>query len=255
MHLDGCVEVEAAYYGAPPGWIGRRVHVQWDGVRVRLLDPKTGAAAARAPAPGARPPPHPRRGSTLAHADDDGGAAPPRPRRRPARRRRVRAHPPPRGRARRPKRSSACSRWPRSTARRRVDDAAKTALELGAPSYRFMRRYLERRPAAPLTLRQIDPLIRQLSLYRDLIQRKTGDPDMNLVETRPRAPQAAPVGNGRRPRNPTAPGADRDGSRPSTSSRRSSRDELLRRAGPALWSSHQAGALPRRRPLARHLRL
>ena len=28
VHLDGCVEVEAAYYGAPPGWIGRRVHVQ-----------------------------------------------------------------------------------------------------------------------------------------------------------------------------------------------------------------------------------
>ena len=24
VHLDGCVEVEAAYYGAPPGWIGRR---------------------------------------------------------------------------------------------------------------------------------------------------------------------------------------------------------------------------------------
>src|SRR5271166_6045295 len=25
VHLDGCVEVEAAYYGAPPGWIGRKV--------------------------------------------------------------------------------------------------------------------------------------------------------------------------------------------------------------------------------------
>src|SRR5438105_245315 len=42
VHLDGCVEVEAAYYGAPPGWIGRQVQVQWDGVRVRLLDPATG---------------------------------------------------------------------------------------------------------------------------------------------------------------------------------------------------------------------
>ncbi len=42
VHLDGCVEVEAAYYGAPPGWIGRRVHVQWDSMFVRLLDPKTG---------------------------------------------------------------------------------------------------------------------------------------------------------------------------------------------------------------------
>src|SRR5664279_1788688 len=41
VHLDGCVEVEAAYYGAPPGWIGRKVHVQWDAMFVRLLDPKT----------------------------------------------------------------------------------------------------------------------------------------------------------------------------------------------------------------------
>ena len=30
--------------------------------------------------------------------------------------------------------------------------------------------------AVPLTLRQVDPLIRQLTLYRDLIDRKTGDP-------------------------------------------------------------------------------
>jgi len=27
VHLDGCVEIEAAYYSVPPGWIGRRVHV------------------------------------------------------------------------------------------------------------------------------------------------------------------------------------------------------------------------------------
>ena len=42
VHLDGCVEVEAAYYGAPPGWIGRKVNVQWDAMLVRLLDPRTG---------------------------------------------------------------------------------------------------------------------------------------------------------------------------------------------------------------------
>ena len=28
VHLDGCVEVEVAYYGLPPGWIGRGVKVQ-----------------------------------------------------------------------------------------------------------------------------------------------------------------------------------------------------------------------------------
>ena len=42
VHLDGCVEVEAAYYSAPPGWIGRRLQVQFDGKRVRLLDPLNG---------------------------------------------------------------------------------------------------------------------------------------------------------------------------------------------------------------------
>jgi hypothetical protein len=34
--------VEAAYYSAPPGRIGRQVQVQWDGKVVRLLDPKNG---------------------------------------------------------------------------------------------------------------------------------------------------------------------------------------------------------------------
>src|SRR5262245_6455830 len=57
-----------------------------------------------------------------------------------------------------------------------VEEAAKAAIDLGVPTYRFLRRYLERRLPAPLTLRQVDPLIRQLTLYRDLIDRKTGDP-------------------------------------------------------------------------------
>ena len=42
VHLDGCVEIEAAYYGAPPGWIGRRVQVQWDAHQVRILSRETG---------------------------------------------------------------------------------------------------------------------------------------------------------------------------------------------------------------------
>src|SRR5438067_6802240 len=42
VHLDGCVEVEAAYYGAPAGWIGRHVQVQWDSRQVRLMNPQTG---------------------------------------------------------------------------------------------------------------------------------------------------------------------------------------------------------------------
>ena len=61
-----------------------------------------------------------------------------------------------------------------------VEEAATAALELGVPTYRFLRRYLDRRPVA-VALRQVDPLIRQLTLYRDLIDRRTGDPS-NLVE-------------------------------------------------------------------------
>jgi hypothetical protein len=42
VHLDGCVEVETAYYGLPPGWIGRLVQAQWDELYVRILDPNNG---------------------------------------------------------------------------------------------------------------------------------------------------------------------------------------------------------------------
>jgi hypothetical protein len=56
-----------------------------------------------------------------------------------------------------------------------VDEACAAALELAVPTYRFVRRFLERRP--PLTLKQVDPLIRELTHYRDLIDRRTqGDP-------------------------------------------------------------------------------
>ena len=51
---------------------------------------------------------------------------------------------------------------------------ACAALEIGVPTDRFLRKYVERRPPLPLTLRQVDPLIRQLTLYRDLIDQKTG---------------------------------------------------------------------------------
>ncbi len=54
-----------------------------------------------------------------------------------------------------------------------VEDACAAALECEVATYRFVRRYLERHPAAPLTLRQVDPLIRDLTHYRDLIARKS----------------------------------------------------------------------------------
>ena len=56
--------------------------------------------------------------------------------------------------------------------RRRMGAAA---LEMEAIDYRFVRRYLERNTQPPLSLRQVDPLIRQLNLYRDLIEERTKD--------------------------------------------------------------------------------
>lgn len=55
-----------------------------------------------------------------------------------------------------------------------ADEPTSAALDLGLPTYRFLRRYLERRLPVPVTLRQVDPHIRQLTLYRVLIDRHAG---------------------------------------------------------------------------------
>ena len=55
----------------------------------------------------------------------------------------------------------------------RVDQACAAALELDAYDSRFVRRYLEHQCEPPVSLRQVDPLIRQLTLYRDLIEERT----------------------------------------------------------------------------------
>jgi hypothetical protein len=172
VHLDGCVEVEAAYYGAPPGWIGRRVQVQWDGLHVRLLDPQTGQLLGE----------HLRqkRGGHRIQDED-------RPRQTPPGTQQLLWRADKAG-----SQIGALCRGMHSergeTAVRRiqgvlslakkygaasVDDACAAALELGVCDYRFVRRYLERNPQLPLSLRQVDPLIRQLTLYRDCIENRT----------------------------------------------------------------------------------
>jgi hypothetical protein len=54
-----------------------------------------------------------------------------------------------------------------------TSDACAAALDLGLPTYRFVRRYLDRRPPLQLSLKQVDPLIRELTHYRDLIAQRT----------------------------------------------------------------------------------
>src|SRR5207237_8368955 len=53
-----------------------------------------------------------------------------------------------------------------------VEDACAVALDIGVHEYRFVRRYLERRPHPQMFLRQIDPLIREPTEYRDFINLK-----------------------------------------------------------------------------------
>jgi len=159
VHLDGCVEVEAAYYGAPPGWIGRRVQVQWDARQVRLMNPQTGqllrehlrqARGGHRIQDQDRPKKTPL--STLQLLDRAGKAG--------------------------PQVGALCREMHHAqgqTAVRRilgvlslakkygpasVDEACAAALEVGVSDYHFVRRYLERNPQLPLGLRQVDPLIR-----------------------------------------------------------------------------------------------
>jgi transposase len=172
VHLDGCVEVEAAYYSAPPGWIGRRVQVQWDSRQVRLLDPQTGQLLRehlRQARGGHRIKDEDRSRKTplgtqqlLSRADKAGtqiGALC---------RGMYQANGEPAVR-----RIMGVLSLGRKYGAARVDDACAAALEVGTCEYHFVRRYLERNPHPPLSLRQIDPLIRQLTLYRDFIDNKT----------------------------------------------------------------------------------
>ncbi len=172
VHLDGCVEVAYAYYPAPPGWIGRAVAVQWDERQVRLLDPATGTLLRehrrhppgwRVSSPQDRPPRTPpttltllaqagRAGThlgtlceTLHRREGEAGV----------------------------RRILGVLSLVKKYGPAAVDDACAAALELGVADYRFVRRYLERHRAAPVPLRQVDPLIRSLTHYRDVITRKT----------------------------------------------------------------------------------
>ena len=172
VHLDGCVEVEAAYYSLPPGWIGRPVKVQWDALHVRILHPNTGQLL--------REHLHQRRGGYRIQEEDH-------PKKMPLSTAQL---------LRRAEHAGAqigklCQmlyqRQGEISIRRilgvlslikkygaaAVEDACAAALELCIYEYRFVRRYLERRPHPQMFLRQIDPLIRKLTEYRDFINLKT----------------------------------------------------------------------------------
>ncbi len=172
VHLDGCVEVESAYYMAPPGHIGRQVQVQWDALHVRLLELHTGRLLRE----------HVRQAAgryRVAPQDI--------PSRTPASTLDLLARACRAG----PSIGTLCAevhrREPVGGARRvlgvlslakkhgvaTVEEACGAALHVGTPTYRFVRLYVERQRAPALSLKQVDELIRPLTQYRDLIDRMT----------------------------------------------------------------------------------
>ena len=176
VHLDGCVEIESAYYAPPPGWIGREIHAQWDERVVRLIDPKTGQLLRE----------HLRRepGRRAVHPDDRPSRTPPTTIDLLARA----------GRAGRQigtvaqrihatdgeagvRRILGILSLAKKHGVATLDDACGAALEMGVPTYRFLKRYLERGSPLRRGLKQVDPLIRQLTEYRDLIDRMTRSPE------------------------------------------------------------------------------
>jgi hypothetical protein len=172
VHLDGCVEVEAAYYSLPPGWIGRLVKVQWDELHVRILHPNTSQLL--------REHLRQKRGGYRLQEEDH-------PKKMPLSTAQL---------LRRAEHAGTligkfCQliyqqqgeigirrilgvlSLMKKYGAAAVEDACATAIDLGVHEYRFVRRYLERRPHPQMFLRQIDPLIRQLTEYRDFINLKT----------------------------------------------------------------------------------
>jgi transposase len=175
VHLDGHVEIDGAYYAPPPGWVTRDVKVQWDATRVRIIDPTSntllrehvvalrgGRRILPEDRPTRTPPGHEAVLARARRAGPSIGAVADA----------VYAHDPDGG-VRRVLGLLSLVKRQGSDA---VEHVAEVALEVGAPTYRFIKSYLDRHPPAPVSLRQIDPLIRKLDEYRDLINRITGGP-------------------------------------------------------------------------------
>ncbi len=172
VHMDGCVEVEAAYYSAPPGWIGRRVNVQWDHNHVRLLDPRTGQLLRehrREPRGAHRILPEDRHQKVplttqqLLHRAANASASIGSFCKTMYAQQGQRAI----------RRIQGILAMARKYGVAAVDDACSAAAAVEVYEYPFVRRYLEHKGPAPLSLRQVDPLIRQLTLYRDVIEQRT----------------------------------------------------------------------------------
>ena len=175
VHLDGHVEVDGAYYSAPPGTIGHVLSVQWDERRVRMLSTATGELL-REHVPQMR-------GRHRTHEAD-------KPKKTPATTQQLLARARGAGKSTGAVAAEIHRRDGEVGVRRvvgllglvkkhghfAVDDACAMALGVGVPTYRFVRQYVDRKTAPRAALKQIDPLIRDLTHYRDLIANITKEP-------------------------------------------------------------------------------
>src|SRR5450432_405058 len=173
VHLDGCFEIGGAYYRAPPELLGRLVPVQWDDRCVRLIHPATHLLVREYPIE--------KRGHRQSPPEYQ-------PRTTPATTLQLLA----RARHAGPQVGVLCTEIHRrdgedgvrrilgvlSQARKHgpaaLERACGLALKAGLPTLRFVRIYLENQPEAPpMTLLQVDPLIRELTHYRSYINQIT----------------------------------------------------------------------------------
>jgi transposase len=167
VHLDGCVEVEAAYYGAPPGWIGRKVQVQFNDSHVRLINPNDGQLL--------REHLRQQRGRRRIEERDKPSQTPMGTLKLLGRATTVGKNIGELARSLYEREGQVAVRGilgllslAKKYGAAACDEACELVMETGG-GYHVVRKYLERRPAA-LGLRQIDPIIRQLTIYRDLIE-------------------------------------------------------------------------------------
>ncbi len=170
VHLDGAVEVAGAYYHLPPGRIGQRLRVQWDALHVRILCLKTGELLRehlrqKKGRRGMKPEDQPKKtpqgtvrllsracnaGESIGfvcqaihHTDGEAGV----------------------------RRILGVLSLVKKHGVSAVEPACAMAVEMQLPTYQFVRRYLDRQPPLPMTLKQVDPLIRELTHYRDQVDR------------------------------------------------------------------------------------
>ena len=163
VHLDGCIEVARAYYTVPPAWIGQQL--------VRIIDPKSGEMIREhlRQLPGKfrvdsrdQSPKTPLSIAQLLHRANNAGK-----------------HVGALCYAIEQRRSQYGAReilgvlaLIKKHGSRQVDECCETALDVGAPYYRTVRKLVESRPQPP-PLKQVDELIRDLTHYRHVIDSRS----------------------------------------------------------------------------------